>query len=116
MSSDILRRGRLATAPDEEIIKFTSSMDADKWIFEADIAVDLAHTVMLKEQGIINDSDCVSILEGLLKIKDSGINELDHTYEDIHISLESKLIDLVGEDVGGRMHSGRSCKHIRSCF
>lgn len=106
--SDILRRGRLATAPDEEIIKFTSSMDADKWIFEADIAVDLAHTVMLKEQGIIKDSDCASILEGLLKIKEGGIDKLDHTYEDIHISLESKLIDLVGEDVGGRMHSGRS--------
>ncbi len=106
--SDILRRGRLATAPDEEIIKFTSSMDADKWIFEADIAVDLAHTVMLKEQGIINDSDCAGILEGLLKIKEGGIDKLDHTYEDIHISLESKLIDLVGEDVGGRMHSGRS--------
>ena len=106
--SDILRRGRLATAPDEEIIKFTSSMDADKWIFEADIAVDLAHTVMLKEQGIIKDSDCAGILEGLLKIKEGGIDKLDHTYEDIHISLESKLIDLVGEDVGGRMHSGRS--------
>ncbi|MBW6470707.1 MAG: argininosuccinate lyase [Methanosarcinaceae archaeon] len=106
--SDILRRGRLATAPDEEITKFTSSMDADKWIFEADIAVDMAHTVMLKEQGIIKDSDCTSILEGLLKIKEGGIDKLDHTYEDIHISLESKLIDLVGEDVGGRMHSGRS--------
>ncbi|HJH31478.1 MAG TPA: argininosuccinate lyase [Methanosarcinaceae archaeon] len=106
--SDILRRGRLAAAPDEEIIKFTSSMDADKWIFEADIAVDLAHTVMLNEQGIIGDSDCVGILEGLLKIRDGGIDKLDHTYEDIHISLESRLIDLVGEEIGGRMHSGRS--------
>jgi len=106
--SDILRRGRLVAAADEEVMKFTSSMDADKWIFEADIAVDLAHTVMLKEQGIIKSSDCGSILEGLLTIKDMGIGNLDHTYEDIHISLESKLIDLVGEDVGGRMHSGRS--------
>ncbi|MGP8337939.1 MAG: argininosuccinate lyase [Methanosarcinaceae archaeon] len=106
--SDILRRGRLATAPDEEIIKFISSMDADKWIFEADIAVDLAHTVMLKEQGIIGMCDCAGILEGLLKIRDGGIDKLDHTYEDIHISLESRLIDLIGEDVGGRMHSGRS--------
>ncbi|MGP8320013.1 MAG: argininosuccinate lyase [Methanosarcinaceae archaeon] len=106
--SDILRRGRLATAPDEVIIKFTSSMDADKWIFKADIAVDMAHTVMLKEQGIIGNNDCAGILEGLLKIRDGGIDKLDHTYEDIHISLESRLIDLVGEDVGGRMHSGRS--------
>jgi argininosuccinate lyase len=106
--SDILRRGRLVTAADEDVIMFTSSMDADKWIFEADIAVDLAHTVMLKEQGIIKSSECSSILEGLLAIKEMGIENLDHAYEDIHISLESKLIDLVGEDVGGRMHSGRS--------
>ncbi len=106
--SDILRRGRLAEAADKEVTMFTSSMDADKWIFEADIAVDLAHTVMLKEQAIISSSDCSGILEGLLAIKSMGIENLDHTYEDIHISLESKLIDLVGEDVGGRMHSGRS--------
>jgi argininosuccinate lyase len=90
------------------MINFTSSMSADKWIFEADILVDMAHTVMLHEQGIIKEKDCSSILKGLLKIKEEGIEELDHSYEDIHISLESRLIDMVGEDTGGRMHSGRS--------
>ncbi|MCD4806213.1 MAG: argininosuccinate lyase [Methanococcoides sp.] len=106
--SDILRRGRLASVPDEEIINFTSSMNADKWIFKADILVDLAHTIMLKERKIIKAEDCKKILEGLLTIKEEGIEKLDHTYEDIHISLESRLIDMVGEDTGGRMHSGRS--------
>src|SRR5690606_29920010 len=37
-----------------------------------------------------------------------GMEKLAFSYEDTHISLESKLIDLGGEDVGGRMHSGRS--------
>lgn len=106
--SDILRRGRLASVPDEEIINFTSSMNADKWIFKADILVDLAHTIMLKERKIIKTEDCKKILEGLLTIREEGIEKLDHTYEDIHISLESRLIDMVGEDTGGRMHSGRS--------
>ncbi|MDW7732558.1 MAG: argininosuccinate lyase [Methanolobus sp.] len=106
--SDILRRGRLSSTPDEDILNFTSSMSADKWIFEADIFVDLAHTVMLREQGIIREQDCSRILQGLLKIREEGIGKLDHSYEDIHISLESRLIDMVGEDVGGRMHSGRS--------
>lgn len=106
--SDILRRGRLASVPDEEIINFTSSMNADKWIFKADILIDLAHTIMLKERKIIKAEDCKKILEGLLTIKEEGIEKLDHTYEDIHISLESRLIDMVGEDTGGRMHSGRS--------
>ncbi len=106
--SDILRRGRLASVPDEEIINFTSSMNADKWIFKADILIDLAHTIMLKERKIIKAEDCKKILKGLLTIKEEGIEKLDHTYEDIHISLESRLIDMVGEDTGGRMHSGRS--------
>lgn len=106
--SDILRRGRLSSTPDEDMINFTSSMSADKWIFEADILVDMAHTVMLHEQGIIREKDCISILTGLLKIREEGIEKLDHSYEDIHISLESRLIDMVGEDTGGRMHSGRS--------
>ncbi|WP_367343690.1 argininosuccinate lyase [Methanomethylovorans sp.] len=106
--SNILRRGRLVSTPDEDIMKFTSSMRSDKWIFDADIMVDFAHTIMLKEQRIIKEEDCSSILRGLLCIREEGIEQLDHTYEDIHISLESRLIDMVGEDVGGRMHSGRS--------
>ena len=104
--SNILRRGRLEAAQDEEILRYTSSMEADRWIFNADIAVDLAHTVMLKEQGIIKEEDCSKILSGLLKIREEGMEKLDFSYEDIHISLESRLIDMVGEDVGGRMHSG----------
>jgi argininosuccinate lyase len=106
--SNILRRGRLETAQEEEILRYTSSMEADRWIFDADITVDLAHTVMLREQGILSEEDCSKILNGLLKIKEEGMEKLDFSYEDIHISLESRLIDLVGEDVGGRMHSGRS--------
>lgn len=106
--SNILRRGRLDAAPDKEILNYTSSMEADRWIFDADILVDLAHTVMLKEQGIIRAEDCGKILSGLLQVREEGMDKLDFSYEDIHISLESRLIDLVGEDVGGRMHSGRS--------
>lgn len=106
--SDILRRGRLDFLPDEEIMRYTSSMEDDKWIFDSDILVDFAHTVMLKEQGIIPTDDCAKILDGLKRIHKEGIDSLDHSYEDLHISIEAKLIDMVGEDVGGRMHSGRS--------
>ena len=72
--------------------------------------VDFAHTIMLKEQGIIKDRDCSQYSQRLTgAIREDGIEKLDHTYEDIHISLESRLIDHGWvEDVGGRMHSGRS--------
>lgn len=105
---DILRRGRLRVKQDEDITRFTSSMEADKRIFDADIEVDKAHVVMLKEQGIIKDSECSTILSGLDKIQKEGISALDTSYEDVHIALEARLIELIGEDTGGRMHSGRS--------
>ncbi len=105
---DILRRARLSVEQDEDIIRFTSSMEADKRIFDADIEVDKAHVVMLREQGIINAQDCSAILSGLDKIKKDGVSALDTSYEDVHIAIEAKLIELAGEDTGGRMHSARS--------
>jgi len=83
-------------------------MEADKRIFDADIEVDKAHVIMLKEQGIIKASECSAILEALEKIKNDGISSLDASYEDVHIAIEAKLIELAGEDTGGRMHSARS--------
>ncbi|GFO96579.1 argininosuccinate lyase [groundwater metagenome] len=105
---NILRRGRLSAEPDEDITRFTSSMEADRRLFEADIEVDRAHVVMLREQDIINASDCSAILSGLEKIRADGISALDASYEDVHIALEARLIEMVGEDTGGRMHSARS--------
>ncbi len=105
---NILRRGRLSAEPDEDIKRFTSSMEADRRLFDADIEVDRAHVVMLREQDIISAHDCAAILSGLEKIKADGISALDTSYEDVHIALEARLIELVGEDTGGRMHSARS--------
>ncbi len=105
---NILRRGRLSQEQDEDITRFTSSMEADRRIFGADIDVDRAHVVMLREQEIINAGDCAAILSGLEKIKVDGISSLDASYEDVHIALEARLIETVGEDTGGRMHSARS--------
>lgn len=105
---NILRRGRLSIEPDRDIMDFTSSMEADKRIFDADIEVDKAHVIMLREQGIIKDNECAAILKGLGTVGKDGICALDSSYEDVHIALEARLIQIVGEDTGGRMHSGRS--------
>ncbi|MDL5501832.1 MAG: argininosuccinate lyase, partial [Candidatus Methanoperedens sp.] len=71
-------------------MRFTSSMEADKRIFDADIQVDKAHVVMLKEQDIIKESECRAILSGLDKIQKEGILALDTSYEDVHIALEAR--------------------------
>jgi len=93
---------------DEDMASFVSSMSADTWIFDADISVDMAHVIMLHEQGIIKKEDCAAILGALVTIGNEGISALDLSSEDVHAAIESRLIELVGEDTGGRMHSARS--------
>lgn len=106
---DILRRGRLSAAKSEEINAFTSSLQADRWIFPSDIIVDKAHTAMLAKQGVISKNDAAAILKALGKIEAARVDEVHiEEFEDVHMAIESKLIKEVGESVGGRMHSGRS--------
>ncbi|WP_174591707.1 argininosuccinate lyase [Methanocella conradii] len=106
---DILRRGRLSAAKSEEINAFTSSLQADRWIFPSDIMVDKAHTAMLTKQGIIEKKDAASILKALGEIEAEGVDGLHiEQFEDVHMAIESRLIKRIGESVGGRMHSGRS--------
>jgi argininosuccinate lyase len=106
---DILRRGRLEAGPDGEVNAFASSIPADRWIFNSDIMVDKAHTVMLEKQGIITKKDAASILKALEKIGSDGVDGVNiPAFEDVHMAIESKLINMVGENTGGRMHSGRS--------
>ena len=53
----LLRGGRLGDVS-EDVLSYISSRDADKRIFEADLMVDRAHLVMLREQGLIPEDDC----------------------------------------------------------
>ncbi len=87
------------------------SLDADRWLFHADVLVDKAHVVMLKEQGIIKRDEVSAILNSLTKIEERGEDFIEHelpSYEDVHTAIESVLIREIGEDKGGRMHTGRS--------
>jgi len=106
--NDILRRGRLGSEEDTNVLKYLSSMDADINIFEADLLVDAAHVIMLSEVGIITWDECTLLLVSLEKIQQEGFRALDMSYEDIHMSIETRLIEMIGEDIGGRMHSARS--------
>ena len=85
------------------------SLDADSWLFHADLLVDKAHVVMLEEQGILKREEAAEILNWLTKIE--GKDFIEHelpSYEDVHTAIESVLIREIGEGIGGRMHTGRS--------
>ena len=87
------------------------SLESDAWLFHADLLVDKAHVVMLEERGIISSEDAAAILNGLAKIAARGRDFVERelpAYEDVHTAVESVLIREIGEEVGGRMHTGRS--------
>jgi len=90
---------------------FLKSLEADRWIFNADILVDEAHVVMLGEQGILKREDARAILTALGDLKEQSeeflAKELPR-HEDVHTAIEATLIKRLGEDVGGRMHTARS--------
>ncbi|QSG04246.1 argininosuccinate lyase [Natranaeroarchaeum sulfidigenes] len=102
-SSDVVRRDRFTGGPARE---FLSSMDADRRIFAADIAVDRAHVVMLAEQGIVSEDVAGEILAALDEIEAAGHETLPEG-EDVHAAIETAVIERVGED-GGKMHTARS--------
>ena len=98
-----VRRDRFSGGPARE---FLSSLAADEAIFEADLAVDRAHVVMLAEQGIVDDAVASEILTALDDVEAAGHGALPDG-EDVHEAIETAVIDRVGPD-GGKMHTARS--------
>ena len=110
MQNDVVRRGRLAGERSGEMMQFLSSMEADRHIADADVLVDIAHVMMLKKQQIIGENTAKELLSALLELYESGIPEQAFSveYEDIHAGIESFLVGAAGEEIGGRLHIGRS--------
>ena len=89
---------------------FTASLDVDRRMYREDIAGSIAHARMLARQGIISRSDADQILDGLQQIQseiESGEFTWKEKLEDIHMNVESRLFELIG-DAAGRLHTGRS--------
>ena len=70
----------------------------------------LAHVLMLKEQGIISPEDAAQILRAVLKLRREGpdIVPRKHGLTDLYSNVEEWVIDQVGIQVGGKLHTGRS--------
>ncbi|MDA8444057.1 argininosuccinate lyase [Paracidovorax valerianellae] len=101
----------LFSEPMSDLVKrYTSSVFFDKRLWQADIAGSLAHADMLAAQGIISGEDHASIQRGMAQIQqeiESGAFEWKLDLEDVHLNIEARLTQLVG-DAGKRLHTGRS--------
>ena len=90
--------------------KVSTSIDIDKRLYEEDIAGSIAHTEMLFKQKILSFKTKNKIIYGLNKIKKEISNkkfEFRKKYEDIHMNIEKRLFEIIGEEAGF-VHTGRS--------
>jgi argininosuccinate lyase len=92
-----------------EVADFTSSLQFDVRIFQADVQCNQAHTTMLMEQGIISRQIGERILSALAELEKEGIAALDlnPAVEDIHMAVENYVTSKIGSDAGF-MHTAKS--------
>ncbi|WP_200475713.1 argininosuccinate lyase [Azospirillum argentinense] len=102
--------GRFARGPAAIMERINASIGFDKRLADQDIAGSKAHAAMLARQGIITQADADAIREGLDRVKeeiDSGAFTFKVELEDIHMNVEARLAELIGEPAK-RLHTGRS--------
>ncbi|MEO6718515.1 MAG: argininosuccinate lyase [Novosphingobium sp.] len=102
--------GRFSQGPSAIMREINASIPFDKALWRQDIAASKAHVAMLGAQGIVSAEDAATISAGLDRVaaeyEANGVPE-DWDLEDIHMTSESRLADLIGP-VAGRLHTARS--------
>ena len=109
-SANTMWGGRFAAGPDAIMEAINASIGYDRRLAPQDIAGSRAHAAMLAATGIISDSDAEAIREGLLTVLseiETGDFPFSTALEDIHMNVEARLRDLIGEPAG-RLHTARS--------
>lgn len=103
-------RERFKKEPATEVMNYTSSLPVDWRLYEYDIQGSIAHVRMLAKQHIILPEEAGQIVKGLERIRDEiakGEFPFSGQVDDIHMAIESRLMEIVG-DVAGKMHTARS--------
>lgn len=102
--------GRFSEKTDKRVEAFTASIDYDRRLYPYDIAGSIAHCRMLAKVGVITDEEAAQLVEGLGTIKrelDRGEFEFDDSLEDIHMHIETRLLQVAGK-VAQKLHTARS--------
>src|SRR5690606_24775358 len=102
--------GRFAAGPAAIMTEINASIAFDKRLYRQDIAGSIAHCRMLVAQGLITAADGRKIVAGLqtiLKEIEAGKLKIDPALEDIHMHVEARLAELIGEPAK-RLHTARS--------
>ncbi|HTY82066.1 MAG TPA: argininosuccinate lyase [Dehalococcoidales bacterium] len=103
-------RGRFSKPADKLAALYTNSFPFDRRLYSFDIAGSMAHANMLARQGIITAEEGKQIVAGLKEVIiefQQGKFDFKPGYEDIHMAVEARLIEKIGE-VGRKLHTARS--------
>ena len=102
--------GRFAEGPDAIMQAINASIGFDQRLYTQDIAGSRAHAAMLAATGILTNKDAEAIGKGLLTVLseiETGKFRFRTDLEDIHMNVESRLKEVIGEPAG-RLHTARS--------
>ena len=105
-----LTRGRIAKTIHPKAKAFSASHAVDRELYRYDIQGSIAHARMLQTIGLIDSKERDAIVKGLQRIESEikkGQFEFDDALEDIHMHIEARLTERIGE-AGGKLHTGRS--------
>ena len=103
--------GRFTAPTDELVEEFTASINFDKRLYSEDIDGSIVHAKMLGRQKIIPVTDVQPLVDGLEQVRteiEEGSFDFSIALEDIHMNIESRLGEIVGPEIAGRLHTGRS--------
>jgi argininosuccinate lyase len=104
------RGRRFEGALDPIAAALNASVSFDRRLLTHDVAGSIAHAEMLAAQKLISDADLRAIVDGLRRVEGklaSGELAWDDALEDVHMNVEARLIDDIG-DAGRRLHTARS--------
>jgi argininosuccinate lyase len=102
--------GRFEGGPSAIMEEINASIDFDRRLFAQDIVASQAHCTMLARCGIISEADGEAICNGLAQVRreiEQGSFPFRRELEDIHMNVEARLAELIGE-AAGRLHTARS--------
>ena len=102
--------GRFAAGPDAIMEAINASIGFDQRLAAQDIEGSRAHAAMLGATGVISEDDAEAIRRGLTEVLveiEAGSFTFSPALEDIHMNVEARLKDKIGEPAG-RLHTARS--------
>ncbi|MCH5336707.1 MAG: argininosuccinate lyase [Campylobacter sp.] len=103
--------GRFSSGSDELLKEFNASLHFDKTLYKQDIEGSIAHATMLESCKILRKDELEAIIKGLREIEEeikSNRFVFDIKDEDIHMAIEKRLSELIGPEIGGKLHTARS--------